>query len=390
MAKLAPKRLTSIACALALACTAAPAQTGLFDALKQILPLPGQAKPGAALAPAAAAAAAALPIKVSPDIAGELKPDTNCSRPAEKFDVAEKLAHYGGQAASLRLAQLVASDFAYSSLTPQDRQMLQYLAQTTVWLPPELESRLRSLYDLGGGLFNFNKNTLTDEQLLAQAEIKKRLDELRALVPDYPIDLELAVDKGLPDGAFARFGGVILLSENFLNALEDAGEGAYFLLAHEMSHIYKRHAVKLIQYRLISSSEGWDLARPLLRRVQRGAGIDPIEDGMLLFTTAPLLIDFIRNTQITFGQHQELEADACSVVWLQRLKHEPTAAWHAYMAKLGAHAAYAAEHPSSAEREKRFVAKARGKDLDRLASPDKGTVKALGQTLVPNPVKKKK
>lgn len=373
------RRMAAAALLAALAASSAQAQLG--DMLKSILPTTTAAQKPPGDTPAADNAP---PVNPNPGLASELAPDVNCDRPAEKFNLAEKVAQYGGTAAALRLQRLITTDFAYSSLTPEDKKMLEYLAQTTVWLPPEAETKLGSVFDLGKGLLNFNSPSMTEDEQQAQDAIRKRLDELRAQVPDYPSDIRLTVDKTLKDGAYARFGGVIQLSGRFLNGLEDAGDGAAFLLAHEMSHVYKRHAMKNLQFQLISSAEGWDLVRKVLKRAQRGAAVDPVADGVFLFTVVPQLIDLVRGLQIKFVVNQELEADACSVVWLQRLKLQPQVAWNAYQAKLGATTAYSEEHPSSAERAARFTRKAGGGGgkTEAEVKPDKNTVKEAGKRIV--------
>lgn len=393
--------LSTAALAAALGWLPGTGQAQLADIFKAVVPsILGASAPGAARPATAdrADVARAAPVKGNPAVAGELSPDVNCERPAEKFNLSEKLLQYGGTAAALRLQRLVTTDFAYSDLTPEDKAMLEYLAHTTVWLPVEAEAKLGSLYDTASGFGVFKRSSLSDEELLAQAEVQKKLDEVRQQVPDYPSDIRLTVDKALSDGAFARFGGVIQLSSRFLNGLEDAGVGAHFLLAHEMSHIYKRHAIKNLQFKLISSSEGWQLVRQLLQRAQRGMEIDPIADGVFLFRVVPALIEFIRGTQIKFVVNQELEADACSVVWLQRLNADPVSAWRTYHAKLGAQTAYSEEHPSTTAREARFAQRASKGDGDgdtgkgnadkgQQTSPDKGTVKRQGGKIIKDSAK---
>ena len=326
-----------------------------------------------------ATAPAVGPLK---DVSSELAPDTGCTRPRERFNVGEKLSEYGGSAASLRFQRLMQSDFRYSELTEQDHQMLRYLAQTTVWLPAAAEAKLGSIYDGAKGMFGPRGDDLNELDRAALDDIEQRLNRMRAVISEYPAEIRLRVDKSLPDGAFARFGGVILLSERFLNGLVEAGIGSDFLLAHELTHIYKRHAMKDVQFKLISSAEGWDLARALLQRAYRGMEINPIADGVFLFTTMPKLIEFVRSVQLGFGRDQELEADACSTVWLKAAGSEPIEAWEKYHATLGANTSYSKEHPSNEEREARFKRRAAGvPDPSPKKGADKGAVKEGGKRL---------
>jgi Zn-dependent protease with chaperone function len=301
------------------------------------------------------AAADAPPVAASAAARSELSPDSNCSRPRESFGIADKLAKYGGTAASLRLTRLIQSDFEFSKLTREDKEMLRYLAQTTVWIPAEIESKLGAIYDTSTGFFGLGGPRLTDDQKVAFQEIEEKLEQLKKAVPDYPAEIRLRVDKSLTDGAFARFGGVILLSERFLNGLGDAENGGDFLLAHEVSHVYKRHALKSLQFNLISSEEGWVLAKDILKIAMGGQENISIFTIMGLGPTIAKLVESVKGTQMRFGREQELEADGCSKVWLSAVGKDPVAAFKKFYEILGAFQAYSGEHPSTPEREMSFL-----------------------------------
>lgn len=333
----------------------------------------------------AQSAAGAGPVKASAKAQSEMAPDINCDRPRERFNIAEKLADYGGQAASLRMQRLVGSDFRYTDLTADDKQMLRYVAQTTVWVPAEVEAKLGGIYDTASGFFGLGGTKPSEDEQMALEDIEKRLSTLRGAVADYPGEIHLKLDKKLPDGAFARFGGLILLSDRFLNSLGEAGSGADFLLAHEVSHVYKRHALKDIQFKLISSEEGWGLAKDLLTRAQRGAEFSP-KDAIFAVKTVPELITFVRGVQVRFTRDQEFEADACSTVWLKAVNVPPKDAWRRYQAILGTSSSYSTEHPSSADREARFNQKADGVPMakSKTGSIDKGSVTKEGKIVIRN------
>ena len=380
-----PNRLfAKIACNATLGCAAlvlaVPAHGQLGGLLDKIIPpglrasdaanappAPTPSKPDTTVAPgttSAVLAGEAPPVGPKKNIEPEMQPDINCNRPRERFNIGEKVLDYGGTAAALRLERLVQTDYKYSDLKPEDEAMLKYLAQTTVWVPPGIESRLGSIYTLATGRFG-SGNKLSELEQAALQTVEARLKVLKGAVADFPADIQLSVDKSLPDGAFSKFGGVIQISERFLTGgLTERPEGGDFVLAHEMSHVYKRHAVKDMQFKLISSNEGWDLTRKVLQRAQRGLALDPIADGLFVLGTVPKLIDFVRSMQLKFNRDQELEADACSTVWLKDIGVDPIAAWDAYRATVGANAdnpaSYSASHPTTPEREARFKRKAAG------------------------------
>jgi len=349
-----------------------PAQAQLGDLLKQL-----GATAAGVVKQSDAAASAGLPgipvmgtgkAKSLADIDAELAPDRQCNRPQEKFDIGDKVLEYGGTEASLRLQRIVESDLKYEELTPEDRKMLRYLAQTTVWVPVWLENRLGSSFDLLG---NKLPDLLPVEQETFE-EVRQQSNKFRALTSDFPGDINLSLNPELPDGAFAKFGGRIQISRNLLQTMSDKPLGGDLLLAHEIAHVYKRHAIKRMQFELISSREGWGLGKKLLQRAQRGSNFEPLRDGLALATTVPQLIAFVRNLQLHFSSEQELEADACAALWLKASALDPAKAWLEFrsaFAPTDAPQAYASTHPPTAEREENFIRKVNSKPGPVEAKP---------------------
>lgn len=366
--------LISAVAGLALLGAAASSHAQLGDFLNRIVPGSGQASAPAAPAPANAGTATGAPIKsaamadgsqpVTPlkGVKVDLPPDRQCNQPQERFNVAEKLVEYGGTEATLRLERLIKSDYKYSDLTPQDRQMLQYMARTTIWVPVEVESALGTAFDL---VSSRTGESMTEADEVRKEEVQKRLDLLRSAVNDFPGSVKLVYDPKLADGAAAKFGGVILLSKRFLETMAEKPAGADFVLAHELSHVYKRHAIKHMQFTMISTDEGWDLGKKLLSRGMRGTQTNVIQDGLFMMTTTPKLIEFVRSLQLKFGAEQELEADACSVVWLRAKSIDPAPAWDefesAFAVANATPTAYGTTHPPTAARKANVKAKVGGK-----------------------------
>lgn len=345
----------------------AQAQFGKF--LEKLVPgAPGASAPADA-GPATQAQPAPIPSAAMVDgapavgpragVQAELAPDRQCSRPRERFNVAEKLVEYGGTEAQLRMERLIKSDFKYQDLTPQDRQMLQYIAQTTVWVPVEVESTLGKAFEVVASRTGEPPDE-ADEILLE--DVRAKLDTLKSAVPDFPGSIKLVLDAKLADGASAKFGGVVVLSKRFLETMAEQPAGADFVLAHELSHVYKRHAVKHMQFTMISTEEGWELGKKVLGRAMQGTQTNVIQDGVFTLTTVPKLVDFVRKLQLKFNGEQELEADACSSVWMRAKGIDPGPAWDAFEAAFAATAApaggYATTHPPTAERRANFKSKA--------------------------------
>ncbi len=375
---------------------ALPAQAQLLELLKNLAPTAAgiPAKPAE---PAASAALNTLSTANSktPEAAArkaqieiELAPDRQCKKPQEKFNIAEKLMDYGGSEAALRLERLIASDFKYDDITKEDRELLRYLAQTTVWVPVELEARLGSAFDL---VSSRGGDALTPVEEDAFKDVQGQLGKFRALTTDFPADPKLRMNPELADGAFAKFGGLIQISRTMLQTMSERPAGADLLLAHELAHVYKRHAVKRMQFELLSSRDGWELAKKVLQRANRGASFDPLRDGLFAVTVVPQLIAFVRNLQLNFSSEQELEADACAAHWLKAAGQNPTLAWNEFRDSMAASGGneqgYARTHPPTAEREANFIIKVTAKPAPP-PRPPKPEPKAGKDKAAPKPAAK--
>lgn len=384
--------LVSTAVGLALLGAAASSHAQLGDLLNRIMPGAGQASAPQAPEPAKAGAGTTAPMKNSAAMADgsqpvaalkgikvDLPPDRQCNQPQERFNIAEKLVEYGGTEATLRLDRLIKSDYKYSDLTPEDRQMLKYIARTTIWMPVEVESALGTAFDL---VSSRTGESLTEAEEVRKAEIQQRLDTLRSAVSDFPGSVKLVFDPKLADGAAAKFGGVILVSRRFMETMAEKPAGADFVLAHELSHVYKRHAIKHMQFTMISTDEGWDLGKKLPSRGMRGTQTNVIQDGLFMMTTTPKLIEFVRSLQLKFGSEQELEADACSVVWMRAKGIDPAPAWDefetAFAVANATPTSYGSTHPPTGERKANVKTKVGGKGppAGKPAKADKAPGKA--------------
>lgn len=317
-------------------------------------PPPAAAKPQ--LAPKSAlerAGTGQSAVKASPAALSDLKPDIDCSRPQEGFDVVAKVVEYGGENARRRLDRLVATDFRYDDLTPEDRAMLKYVAYTTVWVPPALESKIGSVYSAlaaGPGDESYSPSARRSQE---------RIVLLKQQVADFPGEIKLLVRKDMPSGAAAQAGGLISIAQGFVSDLEAQPSARDLILAHELSHVYKRHSLKEIQYQLVSTSAGFSIAKRLLGRSMQGGGGNMLVEALGSVQLGFELVSFVRGLQIRFSRDQELEADACAAVWMKRAQMDTNDAWKAFetvAASPGQAGSYFEQHPSSAERRARFVA----------------------------------
>jgi Zn-dependent protease with chaperone function len=363
-------------------------QAQLIDLLKSLAPTAAgivQKNEDAASAALTGAATPGGPQgKKAADIETELAPDRQCNRPQEKFNISEKLMEFGGAEASLRLQRLVESDYKYDDIQPEDRKLLRYLAQTTVWVPVWLESKLGAAFDLIGG----RPGELTPIEEQTFAEVRQRAGKFHALTTDFPGEINLSLNPELADGAFAKFGGRVQISRNMLQLMDDKRLGADFVLAHEMAHVYKRHEIKRLQYQLISSRDGWELGKKVLQRAQRGPSFEPLRDGLFMLSTVPALITFVQTMQLRFSSEQELEADACAARWLKASAQDPSTAWLEFrdaFAQGSGEQTYGQTHPPTSEREANFIRKVEGKPAPSKSGGAKQAVVQTGAKPKPKP-----
>ncbi|MDT7838755.1 M48 family metalloprotease [Aquabacterium sp. OR-4] len=312
--------------------------------------LPGASSTGGNVV-AAAAVAKANSVPVNEKALRGLLPDRTCAKPDEQFDVTQKLIQYGGQNAVLRLQRMLTTDFQQAELTPQDRAMLRYIAYTTIWIPQEVEEKAGALWsalasdDSGGG-----------GKAARFKRLAERMDFMRSQASDYPGTARLSQVNTLENGIYAQPGGIVAVSRTFIELLDTHSAAQDLVLAHEFSHLYKRHAIKELQYQLLTSSAGLRIARVLLRKNMGAASDSNVAiEALAYLKVASDLVEFIKTTTTHFGKEQELEADACAVEWLQRAKLDSRGAWAGFKvmaAQAPANdAAYFKLHPSTKERE---------------------------------------
>lgn len=353
---------------LAVQAQAAPGITQFTNLLGSMLSGAASAPGGTATPPDKSTMARMADIQPSQAALNELQVDRACTKVQERFDVWEKLAEYGGTNAQLRLQALVASDMAHSELSDSDRRLLKYLAYTTVWVPAPLETSVGKLWaalSSSGDDTTAGRSGRTQQKALAR--LAARLDEVHGKIDGFPGKVSLVLDNGLRDGAFARVGGIVVVSPRFLSLMDENDSLRDVVVSHELAHLYKRHTIKELQYRLVSSAQGWQVARKLLGKLQpSGAGANPFgmfSDMLGSLTLAKDVFEFTRTSQQSYSSEQELESDTCALKWLAGHGIEPRTAWQSFATALAvpteqpvADVSYERQHPSPDERTKNIEA----------------------------------
>lgn len=209
------------------------------------------------------------------------------------------------------------------------RPMLRELSRTTNWLPQSAErlvgERIYAMNELKPFVPPARQRPLLDntirpifDQLVAFAR-----DDLKA-----PVDFELRLvrdDKGTAPAAIA--GGIILVPSGLFSAMQRVKEpeqAVAFMLAHEFSHVLRRHKTKMVQLSLVDSITIAGQYKQLYNSGASGlkAASDPAQ--LLRFTDENVrsLMDQTcktRNWLPTMEQNQEYEADVCGALLLRKL-----------------------------------------------------------------------
>jgi hypothetical protein len=347
-----PARACAAAACLLAACSQIATVSQMATAGSQVVSAANMPPPaaGPALSASAVAAAASGALMTNPAAEDELKPDRSCSRPLEKFDIMDKALDYGGTTAQLRLQRLISSDFKYSDLTPDDKKLLHFIAETTIWVPLDVETYLARAYEKTAG----KAPALKPIQKAAVEEDRERLKLFRDQVLGLPGDIRFEVRNDLSDGAYAELGALIVTSPTFLTLMEENPQARDLVLSHELSHVYKRHRLKQLQSRMVSSASGFDLAKKLMNSSPSQASTNPIYMVTFAATTGPALWDFYQQADLAFTKDQEYEADACAAIWMKRAQVDPCAAWRGFVKIAPKDGAYAETHPTTEEREENY------------------------------------
>ena len=211
----------------------------------------------------------------------------------------------------------------------QFKPYLRELSRNTNWLPQSAErlvgERLYAMNELKPFVPPARQRPLLDKT------IRPIFDRLVAFARDdlkSPVTFDLRVvrdDQSTAPAAIA--GGIILVPSGLFTAMQrvkDPEQAVAFMLAHEFSHVLRRHKTKLVQLSLVDSIT---LAKEYKQLYNAGASSlaaasDPAQ--LLRFTDENVksLLDQTcksRNWLPNLEQNQEYEADVCGALLLQKL-----------------------------------------------------------------------
>jgi len=209
------------------------------------------------------------------------------------------------------------------------RPHLRELSRNTNWLPQSAErligERIVSMNALQPFVPPTRQKPLLDntirpiyQQLLAFAK-----EDLKS-----PVEFELRLvrdDKSTAPAAIA--GGIILVPSGLFTAMQRMKEpdsAVAFMLAHEFSHVLRRHKTKMVQLSLVDSITMADEYKKLYN--SSATGLSAATDPAKLFRFTEGNVQSLmaqtcktRNWLPTMEQNQEFEADVCGALLLNKL-----------------------------------------------------------------------
>lgn len=206
---------------------------------------------------------------------------------------------------------------------------LRELSRNTNWLPQGAERLIGERIFTMNGLKPFvppaRQKPLLDNTILpiyAQL-VAFAKNELKS-----PVEFDLRVvrdDKGIAPAAIA--GGIILVPSGLFNAMQRVKQpenAVAFMLAHEFSHVLRRHKTKMVQLSLVDSITVSAEYKKLFNSGASGLSAATDPGKLLRFTDENVrsLMDQTcktRNWLPTMEQNQEFEADVCGALLLRKL-----------------------------------------------------------------------
>lgn len=237
--------------------------------------------------------------------------DETCESLYDSASPAAMLVEVGGLVAKVavasKLGEVTGKGGPDATQIDQIRTALRELAKRKVWLPIALEDQL-------GDMMHSSKlehgevldpGTLNRKDRKRFDRIKEILAELVGNLPaDNPYQFRLGVSTLDVWNAEANPGGYIYVSQPLLRDNSVSDDEIAMALAHEISHVTKRHALRMYQVRLVDSLKLLDLVKQMPETKS-----NPLQ----LFAALMAAQKTGEKLFLQFDHTQEFEADACGI-----------------------------------------------------------------------------
>ena len=232
--------------------------------------------------------------------------DPQCKTLVQPFGITDNAASLAVLAAKLKVKGFMDglnNGNANANAKPlQVIEIMRYAAKSMNWLPMSLEVQLGESKLADIETLNEDKNP--DVQRTYSEGRKVLADIVKDLPQPLPYEFRLKVrpggSKNTPN-ATALPGGIILADRYLFGKGADL-DNAYFVMAHEVSHVLQRHQTRMYQARLVDAVESID---GLMKLTDNKAQINP--STLIGYSTA------LKKLFINFTEQQELQADSCAM-----------------------------------------------------------------------------
>ncbi len=248
---------------------------------------------------------------------------------ASGAEIAATYARIGVLFATKLVVSRVSNDTELQRGLDEFRPYLRELSRNTTWLPASAERMIGEQLYASNGLQPYTPPAR--HKALLDKTIQPIFNELARFARDdlkSPVAFELRVvrdDAGTSPSAIA--GGIVIVPSGMFSAMsrvKQPDQVIAFMLAHEFSHVLRRHKTKMVQMSLVDAVTMADQYRKLAADSKSGfASMRGIEQ-QLSFTKANVasLMEQTcksRNWLPNMEQNQEFEADVCGALLLSKL-----------------------------------------------------------------------
>lgn len=228
----------------------------------------------------------------------------------------------------------------------QEDEWLRNTARYKVWMPVPAESLIgsqlhESLARQGGVIAEDQLGPRDAGRLAYIRDLASKM--IDALPKDQPYQFRFFATNERAASFSAHMGGHLYVSEGLLRdrSLDDAD--LVLRIAHEISHVTKRHVLRDFQTKLV---DAYTLGNQTDRDLRN------FTDPMAAFKLVSQRLSLAKQLALTFDHHNEMEADSCAV-WLagQVLPHDAIAGaidrFVTYQSALGGRPFAGSVHPQS-------------------------------------------
>lgn len=224
--------------------------------------------------------------------------DANCEHPIELYNPANAIERFGYYGSGIALSKVM-DEFGMGVGRAADWDVLLALIKDLDWINPGLEVKI------GGALYEkMEKEGGIIEDAGLNHGLYERLREITGpiitSVPAGALPYDIKVFIVNDDGSFSTPGGYIYISKSDLAYSDDA---LAFIIAHELSHVTKRHTIRMYEARI-----GELMSLPMLMKYMGTGGKDA--SGIIG------LVVGLKKYDADYNVDQEHQADVCAIRYL--------------------------------------------------------------------------